>query len=45
MFALNDTSDTFVHVANGIYVIRSDGTGLTQVIGGPDFKTEPEWWQ
>jgi TolB protein len=45
MFALNDTSDTFVHTANGLYVIRSDGTGLTQVIGGPDFTTEPEWWE
>jgi Tol biopolymer transport system component len=45
MFALNDTSNTFVHVANGIYVIRGDGTGLSLVIGGPDYKTEPEWWQ
>jgi hypothetical protein len=28
---------------NGLYVIDADGTGLTLVIGGADFKREPSW--
>jgi len=38
-------SDTFLHPANGLYVITADGTGPTLVIGGSDFKGQPEWWQ
>jgi Tol biopolymer transport system component len=44
MFALNPTNDAFTHPENGLYVIRADGTGLTLVIGTPDFKSQPEWW-
>jgi hypothetical protein len=43
MFALDPTADEFSHPADGLYVIRSDGTGLTLVIGGSDFKREPDW--
>jgi len=43
MFALDPSADEFTHPANGLYVIRSDGTGLTLVIGGSDFKREPDW--
>ena len=45
MFSLNPVSDTFLHPANGLYVITADGTGPTLVIGGSDFKGQPEWWQ
>ncbi|TDO27517.1 WD40 repeat protein [Kribbella sp. VKM Ac-2527] len=43
MFALDPTADPFAHPANGLYVINTDGTALTLVIGTPDFKREPEW--
>ena len=43
MFALDPTSDPFEHPINGLYVIRADGTGLTLVLGGNDFKREPVW--
>jgi Tol biopolymer transport system component len=43
MFALDPTPDPFQHPRNGLYVIRADGTDLTQVIGGQDFKREPFW--
>jgi Tol biopolymer transport system component len=43
MFALDPPEDEFEHPPNGIYVIDADGTNLTQVIGGSDFKREPEW--
>lgn len=43
MFALDPTADEFSHPSNGLYVIRRDGTGLTLVIGGSDFKREPDW--
>lgn len=43
MFALDPSADEFSHPANGLYVIRSDGTGLTLVIGGSNFKREPDW--
>jgi hypothetical protein len=33
----------FSHPPNGPYVIRSNGTGLTLVIGGNDLKHEPDW--
>jgi hypothetical protein len=45
MFNLNPVSDTFLHVPNELYVINADGTGLTLVIGGSDFKGQPEWWR
>lgn len=43
MFALDPTADPFAHPTNGLYVINSDGTALTLVLGTPDFKREPEW--
>jgi Tol biopolymer transport system component len=45
LFALDPRGqDAFDHPANGLYVIKSDGTGLTLVSGTPDFKSNPEWW-
>lgn len=45
MFALDPSTESnpFAHPANGLYVIRADGTGLTLVLGGNDFKREPVW--
>jgi Tol biopolymer transport system component len=43
MFALDPTADEDSHSPNGLYVIRSDGTGLTLALGGSDFKREPDW--
>ena len=43
LFGLDSAADPFKHPANGFYVIRSDGTGLTLVLGGNDFKREPIW--
>jgi len=43
MFALNPIADDFEHRPNGIYVINADGSDLRLVIGGDDFKREPEW--
>lgn len=44
MFALDPIADAFQHPPNELYVIRADGTGLTLVIGGSDFKRGLEWW-
>ena len=38
-----DPSGPFDPLPNGLYVIDADGTGLTLVIGGNDFKREPFW--
>jgi hypothetical protein len=43
MFALDPTPASFSEPANGLYVIDADGTGLTLVIGGGDFKRDPYW--
>jgi len=43
MFALDPIADEFRHPANAIYIINADGTGLTQVLGGSDFKRRMEW--
>jgi WD40 repeat protein len=43
MFALDPTPDPFEHPVNGLYVIRADGTELTKVLGGANFKREPVW--
>lgn len=43
LFALDPQADPFAHPANGLYVIREDGTGLTLVLGTVDFKREPVW--
>ncbi len=43
MFALDPTPDPFEHPVNGLYVIRADGSGLTKVLGGRNFKREPVW--
>ena len=43
MFALDPTPNPFEHPLNGLYVIDAGGSGLTQVIGGNDFKREPVW--
>jgi Tol biopolymer transport system component len=44
MFALDPIANAFIHPQNGLYVIHADGSGLTLVIGGADFKSQPEWW-
>jgi Tol biopolymer transport system component len=43
MFALDPSADEESHPANGLYVMNSNGTGLAKVIGGQDFKREPDW--
>jgi Tol biopolymer transport system component len=43
MFGLDPSRDPFAHPVNGLYVIRADGSGLTEVIATPDFKREPVW--
>ena len=43
LFALDPTPNPFEHPTNGLYVIRADGSGLTLVLGGDDFKREPYW--
>ena len=43
MFALDPTGNPFGHPRNSLYVIRAGGSGLTKVLGGPDFKREPVW--
>ena len=43
MFALDPSSNPFDHPTNGLYVIHADGSGLTKVIGGNDFKRERVW--
>jgi Tol biopolymer transport system component len=43
LFALDPSANPFAHPINGLYVIRADGTGLTLVLGGNDFKREPVW--
>ena len=45
LFALNPTNDWFIHEPNGLYVIDADGSDLTLVIGGSDFKSSPERWR
>jgi Tol biopolymer transport system component len=45
LFALDRTNDAFTHPANGLYVIKADGTGLTLVSGTDDFKSPAEWWR
>ena len=43
MFALNPIADDFQHRPNGLYVVNADGSDLRQVLGGDDFKRQPEW--
>ena len=45
MFASNPVADDFEHRPNGLFVIDADGSNLRQVIGGDDFKREPEWFE
>ena len=44
MFALNPVADEFDHRPNGLYVIDADGSNLRLVLGGDDFKREPQWF-
>jgi len=44
MFMLDPISDRFNHPDNVLSVMRSDGTGLTELIDTLDFKSSPEWW-
>ena len=44
MFMLDPITDRFTHPNNDLYVMRSDGTGLTKLIATRDFKSSPEWW-
>ena len=43
LFGLDPSPDPFSHPPNGLYVTRGDGSDLTLVIGGNDFKREPIW--
>jgi Tol biopolymer transport system component len=43
MFALDPIKNPFVHPPNALYVIRADGSDLTQVLGGNNFKRKPYW--
>ena len=44
MFALDPAPPfSFTATTNGLYVIEADGTGLTLVIAGGDYKREPSW--
>jgi Tol biopolymer transport system component len=43
LFALDPTPNPFDHPPNGLYVIHLDGSGLTEILGGSDFKREPVW--
>jgi Tol biopolymer transport system component len=43
MFALDPSPDEESHPFNGLYVTNVNGTGLVRVIGGQDFKREPDW--
>lgn len=45
LFALDPGNDLFVHPPNGLYVIRANGSNLQLVIGGDNFKRDPEWWR
>jgi hypothetical protein len=43
MFAIDPVANPFAHPPNALFVIRSDGSGLTRVLGGNDFKRELVW--
>ena len=43
LFALDPSPDPFQHPANALYVTHADGSDLTKVVGGNDFKREPVW--
>jgi hypothetical protein len=43
MFGLSPSPSPFDPAPNGLYVIDADGTGLSLVIGGTNFKREPTW--
>jgi len=43
LFGLDPVANSFSHPPNALVVIRSDGTGLTELIGGNDFKREAAW--
>lgn len=43
LFGLDPIANPFAHPVNGFYVVRADGSGLTEVLGGDDFKREPVW--
>ena len=45
MFQLDSISDAFLHRANEIHAINADGTGLTLVADGPEYKNVFEWWE
>jgi len=45
LFALDPTNDQFTHPFNGLYVIHADGSHLQLVLGGHNFKSQPEWWR
>jgi pimeloyl-ACP methyl ester carboxylesterase len=43
MFALDPSRNPFASPPNALYVIRADGSDLTQVLGGNNFKNQPYW--
>ena len=43
VFGLDPAPDPFEHPPNAVYVVREDGSGLTQLFDGGDFKREFAW--
>jgi hypothetical protein len=44
MLALDPTNNAFSHPDTALYVLPTDGTGITWVNGSHDFKSQPESW-
>ena len=45
MFQLDSITDSFVHRPNQIYAVNADGSGLTLIVEGHEYKTVFEWWE
>jgi hypothetical protein len=43
VFGLDDIANPFAHPRNGLYVARSDGSEVTLLLAGDNFKREPVW--
>jgi WD40 repeat protein len=43
VFTLSPNANVQTQPDNGLYIVNSDGTGLTPIIVTPDFKTDAEW--
>lgn len=45
LFALDPNNDQFTHPDNSLDLIDSHGGHLQRVLGGNNFKSQPEWWR